>query len=284
MTTLEAIGFTAMGGCFVSFFSFAAFGMSVRFRSANIAPRAAARHPDVIYNANSWRAWREEKKRERERTKREREKAFSASRADPAATESRRDWGNTGSGCVVGEGSDEEDFRSAKPILRSKARREATGKSTPRSSDVQNNKPKILSMFSIKGLSEADQGRSRHTETRASSCTPGESAGNTRDSGGNTPLNTGVGFGGYSDGDNDDDDNVESDGSGSLSPAAQYRGWPTLGWIPWSLSLSYDTMLAGLLGTGTRKRGLKGQLLSVNLDAVVLFRFHGELLTGSYQG
>ena len=53
MTTLEAIGFTIMGGCFVSFFSFAAFGMSVRFRSANIALRAAARHPDVIYNAHS---------------------------------------------------------------------------------------------------------------------------------------------------------------------------------------------------------------------------------------
>lgn len=35
-------------------------------------------------------------------------------------------------------------------------------------------------------------------------------------------------------------------------------------------------MLRGIPGTGTREGGMKGKLLGVNLDAVVLFRFHGE--------
>lgn len=64
--------------------------------------------------------------------------------------------------------------------------------------------------------------------------------------------------------------------NGSMHP--QDRGNPFLGWIPWTLHLSYDRMLRGIPGTGTRDGGMGGKLLGVNLDAVVLFRFHGEYL------
>jgi hypothetical protein len=49
------------------------------------------------------------------------------------------------------------------------------------------------------------------------------------------------------------------------------------GWIPWTLSLSYDQLLNGVPGTGTRKGGMEGSLLKVNLDGIILLRFHGEL-------
>lgn len=55
----------------------------------------------------------------------------------------------------------------------------------------------------------------------------------------------------------------------------QYRGSAIFGWIPWVLSLSYDQLLTGVPGTGTRKGGLEGNLLNVNLDGIVLLRFHG---------
>ena len=42
------------------------------------------------------------------------------------------------------------------------------------------------------------------------------------------------------------------------------------------MSLSYDTMLRGVPGIGTRKGGLTESLLKVNLDAILLFRFHGK--------
>jgi len=57
---------------------------------------------------------------------------------------------------------------------------------------------------------------------------------------------------------------------------AQERGNPYTGWIIWTLKLSYPTMLRGIPGTGTRARGMKGKLLDVNLDGIVLLRFHGR--------
>lgn len=51
-----------------------------------------------------------------------------------------------------------------------------------------------------------------------------------------------------------------------------------LGWIPWVLSLSYRTMLEGIPGTGTREGGMEGLLLKVNLDAIVLIRFHSKFI------
>jgi Late exocytosis, associated with Golgi transport len=55
---------------------------------------------------------------------------------------------------------------------------------------------------------------------------------------------------------------------------SQNRGNPTLGWIPWTMGLTYETMLRGVPGTGTRNDGLSGALLKVNLDGIVLLRFH----------
>lgn len=56
--------------------------------------------------------------------------------------------------------------------------------------------------------------------------------------------------------------------------ACQDRGGPMFGWIPWVLNLTYDTMLMGVPGTGTREGGLSGSLLRVNMDGIVLLRFH----------
>jgi hypothetical protein len=54
----------------------------------------------------------------------------------------------------------------------------------------------------------------------------------------------------------------------------QNRGNPTLGWVPWVMRLTYAQMLAGVPGTGTRHGGLSGSFLKINLDAVILLRFH----------
>jgi hypothetical protein len=50
------------------------------------------------------------------------------------------------------------------------------------------------------------------------------------------------------------------------------------GWIPWTLRLSYDAMLEGIPGTGTRENGHGGSMLKVNLDGIVLLRFHAVCL------
>jgi Late exocytosis, associated with Golgi transport len=60
--------------------------------------------------------------------------------------------------------------------------------------------------------------------------------------------------------------------------SSQQRGNPVTGWIPWTLALSYDTMMNGVPGTGTREQGLSGSLLRVNLDGIVLLRFHAVCL------
>ncbi|CAJ1945572.1 unnamed protein product [Cylindrotheca closterium] len=55
---------------------------------------------------------------------------------------------------------------------------------------------------------------------------------------------------------------------------SQDRGYTPLGWMIWAMSLSYDTLLNGVPGTGTRDGGLKGHLLKVNLDYIVILRYH----------
>ena len=51
-----------------------------------------------------------------------------------------------------------------------------------------------------------------------------------------------------------------------------------LGWVWWVMSLSYGDMLKGIPGTGTRDGGLKGSMLTVNLDHIVLLRFNALCL------
>lgn len=59
----------------------------------------------------------------------------------------------------------------------------------------------------------------------------------------------------------------------------QNRGNPfCLGWIGWIMKLSYHTMLQGVPGTGTRNNGLDGSMLRVNLDNIVILRFHSLCL------
>ena len=56
--------------------------------------------------------------------------------------------------------------------------------------------------------------------------------------------------------------------------SCQDRGSPMFGWIQWTLGLTYDTMMRGIPGTGTRDGGMGGSMLSVKLDGIVLLRFH----------
>jgi Late exocytosis, associated with Golgi transport len=55
---------------------------------------------------------------------------------------------------------------------------------------------------------------------------------------------------------------------------SQHRGNPFYGWIQWCHQLSYETLLKGVPGTGTRKGGASGTMLHVTLDGIVLLRFH----------
>jgi len=59
---------------------------------------------------------------------------------------------------------------------------------------------------------------------------------------------------------------------------SQKQGGPTFGWISWVLNfLTYDTMLKGVPGTGTRNGGLSGALLKASLDGIILLRYHALL-------
>jgi len=58
----------------------------------------------------------------------------------------------------------------------------------------------------------------------------------------------------------------------------QDRGNPWFGWIAWTLRWSYETLLRGIPGTGTRKNGLEGFMLRMNLDAIIFLRFNALCL------
>ncbi len=79
-----------------------------------------------------------------------------------------------------------------------------------------------------------------------------------------------------------DHNGKENDDEDDNKDHVQYRGGPMLGWIPWTLSLSYEQLLKGVPGTGTRKNGMEGSMLKVNLDGIVLLRFHGKFMVFFY--
>ena len=97
-------------------------------------------------------------------------------------------------------------------------------------------------------------------------------------SGGNNAMIDDNSLLGNEDDDGDGDGKGDGNYAGGITSAIQWRGNPFTGWIPWTLALSYDQMLRGVPGTGTRRRGLDGSMLRVNLDAIVLFRFHAICL------
>lgn len=51
-----------------------------------------------------------------------------------------------------------------------------------------------------------------------------------------------------------------------------------LSWIPWTLGLTYQEMLEGIPGTGTRNKGKQGTLLKCNLDGIIIIKFNALLL------
>mmetsp|Transcript_30734 Transcript_30734/g.35323 ORF Transcript_30734/g.35323 Transcript_30734/m.35323 type:complete len:207 (-) Transcript_30734:23-643(-) len=80
---------------------------------------------------------------------------------------------------------------------------------------------------------------------------------------------------------NDNDEEVEDD---YIAKYVQHRGGPMFGWIPWVMSLSYEQLLKGVPGTGTRKNGMEGSMLKVNLDGIVMLRFHAICLRMAFLG
>lgn len=160
MTTLQAIGFTCAGGTVVSAVAFVWFGVAVKARSVNVAPRASARSRDVIYNPNA--------------------------RKGPD------------SGCC----------------------RRGKQRDDPKKNDDASNENGPLS-----DVENGSDPRERFNRNREQ---------------------------------------------------VQFRGGPFFGWIPWVLSFSYKELLEGVPGTGTRKHGMEGSMLKVNLDGIILIRFHGK--------
>ena len=49
-------------------------------------------------------------------------------------------------------------------------------------------------------------------------------------------------------------------------------------WIPWALGLSYQELMDGIPGTGTRNNGWDGPLLKCNLDGIILIKYHALAL------
>jgi hypothetical protein len=49
-------------------------------------------------------------------------------------------------------------------------------------------------------------------------------------------------------------------------------------WMCWSLKLSYPDLMLGVPGTGTRQDGWAGPTLKVNLDGIIMIKFHVLLL------
>ena len=164
--TLEAIGLTLVGGICIWILTVLAFGISVMYKSNNIAPRCTARHGNTIYR----------------------------SRKDIILDNKRRMKSSSNNGV---DGGDVEGYTSQDP-----------------SNNLQN------------------------IETSDSTAT-------------------------------------NNYNNNNYYKHVQDRGNPFLGWIPWTLHLSYDRMIRGVPGTGTRDEGMSGQLLGVNLDAIVLFRYNG---------
>ncbi len=164
MATLQAIGFTAAGGAAVCGLTFIFFGVAVRSRSDNVAPRATARSRDVIYNPKARR----------------------------------------------GKGSS---------ICFRKSRNEDKNHPKKNEDSIRSNVP----------IADVEIGS----------------------------------------GDRASDERTREE--------VQFRGGPVFGWIPWTLSFSYDQLLKGIPGTGTRKNGMEGSMLKVNLDGIILLRFHGKV-------
>ena len=65
--------------------------------------------------------------------------------------------------------------------------------------------------------------------------------------------------------------------SGRPQQQQQQNARPTFygySWIPWTLGLSYQQMLEGIPGTGTRNGGKSGAMLRCNLDGIIAIKFH----------
>ncbi len=49
-------------------------------------------------------------------------------------------------------------------------------------------------------------------------------------------------------------------------------------WLSWSMKMSYPDLMGGIPGTGTRSDGWTGPKLKVNLDGIIMLKYHVLLL------
>ncbi len=254
MTTLNAIGFTTAGSAIVAMFSFLFFSVAVRIGSPKIAPRCTARPKETIFNP----------KAKRRRT------LYSycvtlVCCCFPCCLRWKRKNGhhkkNDGesSGGNSGGGEDSTHRRQA----------EGTRQSSLSTTLAANTTKKHTIDPKSFGIPQQQQQQQQDPMKKQQQQPPQEGGG----------TNYGSGYAEYDDSGNPNQPDEEND-----KEHVQFRGGPMFGWIPWTLSLSYEQLLQGVPGTGTRKNGMEGSMLKVNLDGIVLLRFHGEFFVLFFNG
>ena len=311
-----AVGFTCAGGMVVSLLALLLFGLAVKRRHVGVAPRCTARHPNTIYNPRAGRGRSATANMRRSRREgrwlgwrivawltggglfgsggRSGEKAQKAKQARAEA----REGGGGGKG-------------TAKMGLAKRLALSKRSKNTDDTAESGGNPPiihtssdesvetrraaattgSVSETSSIPSRIKYGGGKDRYAPAPAvvNGKSGGKKGGRVDNSGisdlsksrnnSNAMVDDNSLLGNEDHGDGDGDDKGgEANYSGGITSAIQWRGNPFTGWIPWTLALSYDQMLRGVPGTGTRRRGLDGSLLRVNLDAIVLFRFHAICL------
>ena len=293
--TLQAIGFTLGGGLCVSLLAILAFGIAVAKRSTKIAPRCTARHPNTIYR---WRG--DIYKKDRGKRKKWGQSRGGRWNNDNNSNDRNNNENNHDDNEKNNNKSNKNKVKgkpsSTNPLKKSTAlaTRLVTGLDVT-SLTAENNPYKTYDAeherqaeFQKNAIGQdvyVGQGArtkvvQRHSNTGGTVGTIG-TATTTKNELCDFNNNTGL----Y---DIDSAQPIITTSPSLTNPTTaalntdnrgmhpQDRGNPFLGWIPWTLHLSYDRMLRGIPGTGTREGGMGGKLLGVNLDAVVLFRFHGE--------
>ena len=255
--TLEAIGITLVGGLCITTLTVLAFGIAVMVRHTNVAPRCATRHPNTI--------WRSQKDLY----------------GNKSSGGGRGDVTNSGGGSIVNDKFHKKEKKKRGQSHQHQPHPSHVGGASASAASgdgegieirqfqgqggtttTTTNSSNLLNIITEEKKDCGDQFNINGTQTHAHHQHQGASFENdTLYNEPPPPTNI----------------TSTSTNTSKLYAHPQDRGNPFLGWIPWTLHLSYDRMLRGIPGTGTREKGLGGKLLGVNLDAIILFRYHGKL-------
>jgi hypothetical protein len=279
--TLQAIGFTLGGGLCVSILATIAFGIAVSRRSTNIAPRCTARHPNTIYRSRG-DIYKKKKRVEGKNAERttgniennaeegNKKKSTSAAVVSTPLKPLKR-TSTLAAKLVTGLDLNGLSLAEQKQRLEQQEEQQrefkvnAIGQNVYVGGGARSKVEKKRGTLEELELSSAVNRADNNAQLTVQ--------GQLYDVDSGIPLTSINETNNYQPTINE---TTTLDDNTTIHP--QDRGNPFLGWIPWTLHLSYDRMLRGIPGTGTREGGMGGKLLGVNLDAVVLFRFHGEFI------